>query len=187
VVEVVALQDLVAELGEAHAVVGLHALLHAVLAEHDAHAEIAADLAQQVDKGERLEPVVVVDQDGRIGGLRVEVDEAREVLFNADEVALDLFRAEEIALFGFSGRIADETGGAADERDDPVARALQMGQRHDGHKVTGLQAVVSGVEARVDGQRRVQRLGQFRAGHVFEQVTGFKGVKDIHGMRCVIE
>ena len=95
--KIVALQNLVAELGEAHAVLGREALLDAVLGEHLRHAEMFADLAQKGDERKFFQPIVVVDDDGRCGRV-VEIQETGKILANSHEVLRDLLLAEQLPL-----------------------------------------------------------------------------------------
>ena len=73
--EIVALQKLVGELGEAKTIAGgtVEALLHAVLGHHVVHSDVLTHLTGKIQEGEVLHPVVVVHQLGGVGFLRVEV------------------------------------------------------------------------------------------------------------------
>ena len=61
--EVVALQELVGELGEAEAVAGsaVEALLDAVLGHHVVYGDVLAHLAGEVEEGEILHPIIIID------------------------------------------------------------------------------------------------------------------------------
>ena len=89
--EVVGLDQLVAELGVAHAVLALQPGPHALLAQHPGHAEVLAHIAQKVNVGELPHPVVVV-HDLRGRRLAVEVQESGQVLANPGEIPLDVLR-----------------------------------------------------------------------------------------------
>ncbi|KAG7666465.1 hypothetical protein KSW81_008414 [Nannochloris sp. 'desiccata'] len=75
--KVEALQDLVAELGVADALVAVEARAHGVFLEHRADAVVLADVAQELDRAHRRRPVEVVDE---LRGIRpLEGEEARHL------------------------------------------------------------------------------------------------------------
>ena len=136
--EVVALEDLVAELGERErALARLEAFLHALLGEHLRDAEVDRDVAEELDRARPLVPVVVVHEDRGVG--TVEVEDARKVLADALLVLLHLFHGEHVALGGLAGGVADEARGAAHEGDHLVPGLLEAAEHHDGHEVPRLQ------------------------------------------------
>src|SRR5690606_22612210 len=57
-----ALQQLVAELGVADAGVAVEPGGHSILLQHRAHAEVLADIAQEVDRRQLGRPVEIVDE-----------------------------------------------------------------------------------------------------------------------------
>jgi hypothetical protein len=92
--EVVGLEQHVAELGVGDALVGAgQPGLHRVLGHHLVDGEVLPDVPQEVEQGQGLEPVSVVDQEGTgpvVGpGVR-EVEEAVELLPDALEVGAEL-------------------------------------------------------------------------------------------------
>ncbi len=74
---IVALKELIGELGEAHALLrfAAQALFHGVLGHHVVDGDVLADVADEVQEAIVLHPVVVVDKLGGIGRVRVEVKE----------------------------------------------------------------------------------------------------------------
>ena len=82
--EVVALQQLVGELGERQTVASrtVQALLNAILGHHIVHGDVLTHLTGKVEEGEVLHPVVVIDHDGSIGFLRLEVEELRHLFLD---------------------------------------------------------------------------------------------------------
>ena len=156
-VEVVALHELVAELGEGHAFgrVALEALLHGILRHHVVHGDMLADVADEIDEGIVLHPVVVVHEFGLVGGVGVEVQETGELLLQAGDVMVEGLLVQEVALGRLHGRVADHAGGPAHEGEGLVSAALEMLQDHHAHEMPDMQ----GVGRRVDAH--VGRLGTF--------------------------
>ena len=76
--EVEALEELVGEFGEAESVASLsiEALLYRLLGHHVVDGDVLADFAGEVEEGEVLHPVVVVDELGLVGGVAFKVEEA---------------------------------------------------------------------------------------------------------------
>src|SRR5699024_11402404 len=148
--EVHALQDLVAELGEADALVTGQAPGHGVLGEHGAQAEVFADLTQHVDCGEVFGPVEVVHQQGRV--LPVEVEELGNLgVQPARPVGHDLLGVQ--VTFPGHTRVTDHAGRTAHQGDRPVPGALQVPQQHQLHEVSVMQAGGGGIEAAIVGDR----------------------------------
>ena len=149
--EVVALQQLVGELGERHALLELavEAALDAVLGHHVVHGDALADVACEVEEGEVLHPVVVVDELGGIGRIAVEVEEARQLLADAGHVVAQRGLVQQVALLALAAGVANHAGGAAQQGDGLVAAALQMAQHHDATEVADMETVGSGVDAHV--------------------------------------
>ena len=71
---------------------------------------------------------------------RREVEEALELPADTLGVLGGLLERQQVALLALAARIADEPGAAADQRDRPVAVALQAGEAHDGEQRAGVQA-----------------------------------------------
>ena len=73
--EIVALKQLISELGERKSVVSLavQALLYAVFSHHVVDGDVLAHLSCKVKKGELLHPIVVIDQLGLVGFAAIEV------------------------------------------------------------------------------------------------------------------
>ena len=73
--EVVALKQLIGELGEAEAVASgtVKALLHALLGHHIVHGDMLTNLTSKVEEGEVFHPVIVIYHLGSIGLFRLEI------------------------------------------------------------------------------------------------------------------
>ena len=159
-VEIIALHQLVAEFGEGHALGGVarKALLHGVLRHHIIDGDGLADVADEVDEGVVLHPVVVVHELRLVGGVGVEVEEMRQLGLDARHVVRERCLVEQVALLALHRRVADHAGGAADQRERLVAAVLEMLQDHHAHQVPDVQ----GVRRRVDSDvRRLRAFHQF--------------------------
>ncbi len=98
------LQDLVAELGVADALVGVEARADGILLEHRADAVVLADVAQEVDRAQRRGPVEVVDDAG--GVVALEAQEALDLRAQvADPLGDGLLRVQR--ALGGRPRVAD--------------------------------------------------------------------------------
>ena len=89
-----------------------------------------ADVAQEIDVVERVEPVGIVRHDGVAAGA-FEFQELGEDRADAFEIFVDHLLGEDAAAFVLAGGIADARGAAAHQRDRPVAGLLQPIQHHD--------------------------------------------------------
>ena len=98
-----------------------------------------ADIADELQEGELAHPVVVVDQQGGVGFLAVEVEELAQLFFDALLVVAQRGFIQQVAFLAFAGGVADHAGGAAEQGDGPVAAALQVRQHHDAHQVADMQ------------------------------------------------
>jgi hypothetical protein len=110
VVKVVPLEQLVRKFGERKA--GFESLFHAVLSHHVVHRQVLAGLAQELQETDVLEPVVVVDQFGRVG-TAAEVEKLFELLADAGLIAEQYVFGKELSFGRLARRVADHAGGAA--------------------------------------------------------------------------
>ena len=177
--EVVALKNLIAELGEREgALARLEALLDRLLREHLRHAEVDRYVAQKLDCARALVPVVVVDHDGCVGA--VEVEYPRKVLSYALLVLLDLLYREHVSLGGLAARVANEPRRAADKRDHLVAGELETAEDDDGNEVSCLQGAGRRVKTAIDSHGLLEGLLDFRVGHGLHESACPKFVKQFH-------
>ena len=139
--EVVALQQLVGELGEGHPFTGLaaQALLHGVFRHHVVDGEVLADVADEVEEAVVFHPVVVVDQDGTVGDVALEIEEFGKLLLDGFLVVAQRRLVEQVALGGLHGGVADHAGGTAYEGYRRVSGALQVLEHHHPHQVAYMQ------------------------------------------------
>ena len=146
--EVVALQHLVAELGEGDAFLRVQAAGDRVLGEHGAQTEVLADVTQEVDDGHRGGPIVIGHETYgvRAFGVQNAADLVLQTIGPAGHHVLRVERA-----FAGLARVADESGGAADQGDWMMARKLQVTHVDELHEVADMQRCSSGVEAAIIG------------------------------------
>ena len=126
--EVVGLQDLVVELDEGQAL--LQADLVRLGRQHAVHAEVPADVAQEIDVLERQQPVRVVDHDRPVAGGGQELPYLR---LDVAAVLLDGLVREELPHLGLAAGVSDHGGTAPQHRDGPVTGHRQVSHRHQGH------------------------------------------------------
>jgi len=158
VVEVVRLEHLVGELGEAHAVCALQPGLHAVAAEHGAHPEVTSGLRQEVHRPPVLVPAQVVQHGhrahfcGAVPHVQLVVGEnPLDALPEAAGVRLHRVRRQRLALARLPARVPDPRRGPSEHREDVVPRAPEVQQADDREQVAHVEAVGRGVEPAVGG------------------------------------
>ena len=151
--EVVALQELIGELGEGKAVAGLavEALLHAVLSHHIVDRDMLADIAHEVEEAVVLHPVVVVHHLGLVGLCAVKVEEFGHLLLDALLIVIERVGVKQVALLALARRVADHAGSPAHEEEGLVAAALQVAEHHDAAQVAYVKRVGRRVGAQIGG------------------------------------
>ena len=149
--EVVALKELIGELGERHSILCLtiEAALHTVLCHHIVDGDALANFAGKIEEGEILHPVVVVDQFGLVWCVALKVEEVCELLLDALYIVTQSLFVQQVALLTLAAWVAYHACCTADEGDGLVAAALQVAQHHHTTKVADVQAVCCGVNADV--------------------------------------
>ena len=100
VVEIVALDELVGELGKRHTVAGFttQTLLDRVLGHHIIHGNSLAYFTRKVDEREILHPVVVVHHNRREFARRIKIQKSRQHTFNPGHILSQSFLIEQIAF-----------------------------------------------------------------------------------------
>jgi hypothetical protein len=161
--EIIGLQHDVVEFEERKRLVAVEAQLDAVLGQHAVDREVAADIAQQRDVAQFVEPIGVVDHD-RVARPLAETHEIGEDLADPLHVMGDLAVVEQAARFVLARGIADPGRAAAHQHDRLVAGLLEQAQEHDRHEVADMQAVGSAVVADIGGElplgeARIERRG----------------------------
>jgi hypothetical protein len=153
--EVVGLEDHVVELEKRQRLLAVEARLHALEGEHAVDREVAADVAEELEIVEPVEPFGVVQHD-RLPGRVVEV--LGEDAADRRDVRRDLGGREQRALVGAERGIADLGRAAAHQRDRPVAGLLQPAQHHDVEQMADVERLGGGVVADVGGHDTGQKL-----------------------------
>ena len=100
-VEIVGLQELVAKLRVADPTIPIHAGLDGILGEHGVHGKMLSDVAQEIEEAQWGGPISIINELGRIF-CAFEVEESRELLFDAADVVGQLFACEQVALCGLA-------------------------------------------------------------------------------------
>ena len=121
--EIVGLQDHVVEFEERQFLLAVEPQLHRIEGEHAVDREMPADVAQEIDVVERVQPVGIVGHDGVAAGI-LECQELGEDGADALEIFVDISSVRMRAALVLAGRIADARGAAAHQRDRPVAGLL---------------------------------------------------------------
>ena len=158
--EVVCLEDHVVELQERERLLAVEAELHRLETEHPVDREVPPVLAQEGDVVKGVEPVRVVDHQGRAA---VEIEEALEHASDAGDVGLDMPLGQELPALVLSRRVSDLGGAASHEDDGTMAGTLHVPEQHDLDKASDVKGIGRRVEPDVAGDPaggggRVQRL-----------------------------
>ena len=150
--EIVALQDHVVEFEEGHRLLALQPKLHGVECQHAVDGEMGADIPQQVDVAQLVQPVGVVDHD-RVGRTVAEAQERAEAALDPLHIRRDLRVGQHLPRLVFARGIADPRRPPAHQHDRLVAVFLQQTQDHDLHQTADVQAVGGAIEADIGGRR----------------------------------
>ena len=138
--EVIALQELVGELGEAQAVAGgaVEALLHTVLGHHIVHGDVLAHLARKIEESEVLHPVIVIHHLGGVRLLRLEIKEFGHLVLDAFLVVAQSLFVEQVTFLALARWVTNHTRCTAYKNDGLVTAALQVAEHHDAAKVSDM-------------------------------------------------
>ena len=191
--EVVALEKLVGEFGERHPLARFarKTLLHGVLGHHVVDGQILAHVADKVEECVVLHPVVVVHEDGGVGGVAVEVEEAGQLTLDGLLVMAQCSHVEELALLALHRGVANHAGGASHQRDGLVAGALQVFEHHHPHEVADMQRVSCGVDAEICGGHPLVELFVGAGHHLVDHAAPGKFFYEVHwsvilfGVLCI--
>jgi len=165
--EIIGLQNHVIEFQERQFLLSLQPQFHRIETEHAIDRKMPADIAQEIDIVERIQPIGIVRHDrivpGRFAG-RAKAQETRKDRANAFEVFVDIVVRKQPPAFVLAGRIADARGAAPHQGDRTMSGLLQPVQQHDRQQGTDMQRRRGAVEADIAGNRRrtrqrVERLG----------------------------
>ena len=153
--EIVGLQHHVIEFEERQFLLAVEPHLDRVEGEHAVDREVLADIAQEIDVVERVQPVGIVGHDG-VAAVALEFQKLGKDRADADEVLVDHVLGENAAAFVLAGRVADAGGAAAHQRDRPVAGLLHPIEHHDRQQRADMQRGGGAVEADIGGDWRLR-------------------------------
>src|SRR5688500_916029 len=103
-----------------------------------------ADVAKEGQDVDCAEPFSVIHDLRGIAG-RVEIQEAPELMPNADDVGFNLLAREQDALLRLAAWIADHPGAATNDRDWRMPEPLQARETHHGQQRSDVQARGRGI------------------------------------------
>ena len=150
--EVIALQDHVVKLEEGQRLLAFQAQLDRVETQHAVDGKVDADLPQQGDIAQGVQPVGVVGEH-RVGRSIAEAQEWGEAAADAGHVGVDGIVDQQLTRLVLAGWVADAGGAAAEQDEGAVAVLLQKAKDHDLHEAADMQAVSRAVEADIGGYR----------------------------------
>ena len=156
--EVVALQHLIAELGEGNALFRIQSTGDGVFGKHGAQTEVLADVTQEVDDVHGGSPIVIGHETNRVAAFHFE-NAADLRLQTLGPTSHDILRIQR--AFARLARIADQTGGAADQSNRMMTRSLKMAHIDQLHQIADMQGSCGRVKTAIIGNRiSVQRFGE---------------------------
>lgn len=160
VVEVIRLEHLVGELGQAHAVRALQPGLHAVPTQHGAHPEVPPDLRQEAHHVPVLVPAQVVQYShgAQLPGAILEIElvvgeNPLDALPDAAGVLLRSLRGQTLPLARFPARVSDLRRGSSEHSQDVMAGIPEVQEADESEQIAHMEAVGGGVEAAVNSLR----------------------------------
>ena len=180
--EVVTLQQLIGELGEAQTIAGfaVESALHRVLGHHVIDSDMLAHLAGEVKEGVVFHPVVVVDQLGSVRRIALKVEETTQLLFDALHIVAQRGLVQQVALLALARGVANHASGTADQSQRFMSAALEMSQHHHAAQVAYMQAVGGGVNAYVCSGGLLGKLFLSAWHDLVEHASPFKFFYKVH-------
>ena len=157
---VISLKKLVAELSERHSLTRLvgKAFLHGVLRHHVVDSDVLTDVADEIEEGISLHPVIVVDKLSLVGSIGIEVENLGELGTDTLDIVKEGLLIEKLALLGLHRRVTDHAGGSADQGDRLVTALLEMPQYHYADKMADVQGVSRRVDSDISGLRTFHKF-----------------------------
>ena len=167
--KIIGLQDHVIEFEEGERLLPIQPHLHRIEAQHPVDREMLADIAQERDIFEAVQPLRIVEHDG-VGRPVPEGQEAGEHALDAGDILRDQIGGEQLARFILKARVADLAGAAAHQDDGLVSRALQLAQHHDRHQMPDMQRRRGRIETDIARHNllRGERIQPFRVGQLVD-------------------
>ena len=160
------LQQLVGELGKGHTlrVLAVEAFLDGIFRHHIVDGNKFAHIARKVKERIVFHPVVVVDQFGCVGCVRIEVKEMFQLLAYGGNVMAQSLFGKQVTFGGLAGRVTNHTCGTSDKGNRFMAAALQVTQHHNAAQVPYMETICRRIYAYVCRGGLFHQL-LFRAGH----------------------
>jgi len=153
--EVVRLEDHVVELEEAQGLLAPEPRLDGLEGQHAVDAKVLADVAEELDVLEAVEPVGVV-YEPRVARSVAENEEVLEDGADLGHVAIDGGVVQKPPRLVLAARVPDFCRAAADEDDGRVSVPLEQAEDHDLEQGSDVEGVGGRVEAEVRGHAAVR-------------------------------
>jgi hypothetical protein len=126
----------------------LQALFVGFRRQHPVDAEVSAELSQKGHIVELQQPSAVVNSQPDV---TIDREVTVNLCFDFLGVLGYLFECEHSAQFRSAARVAYHSRPVSDDGDGPMARALQIRQRHEGNQISYVQAIGGGVKTDIGG------------------------------------
>ena len=180
--EIVALEQLVGEFGERHAVAALavEASLDGVLCHHVVDGNAFTDFACEVKEGVVLHPVVVVHQFCRIRGIAFEVEETAELFLDACHIVAQGLLVEEVAFLAFPRGVANHSGCTSYQCQGFVSCTLQVAEHHHATEVADMERIGGRVNAHIGRYHAFVKEFFCSGHHLVEHTAPFQFFYKIH-------
>ena len=182
VIKIVGLQEHVAELGVADAIVAIfHAGADRFLGHHGVDREVLAHVPQEFEVGDGPEPIEIVHQACRIAR-RIEVEESGQLLLDRGDVVLQHVRGQQVALRGTPAGVTDHAGRSTSQRQGHMTGLLKTSQAQEWYQIAHMQGIGRGIKAAIQGQRsRGETGGQgFQVGAIGVEAPPAQFVENVH-------
>ena len=149
--EVVTLQKLIGKLGKAKSIASLtiQTLLHTILSHHIVDGNMLTNQTSEVEEGEVLHPVIVVNHLSLVRLVAIKVKELAYLLFNSLLIMVKCFSIKKVTLLTLARRVTNHTSSTTHEEIRFMSATLQMTQHHDTTEVSDVQRVSCWVSTQV--------------------------------------
>ena len=179
--EVVALQQLIGELGERHTVaLAIEALLNRILGHHIVYGDHLTDVACEIEEGEVLHPVVVIHEQCCVGCVAIEIDQLRELSLDRLLIVAQGSLVKQVTLLRLAAGVANHTRSTTYQCDGAVTATLEVLQDHNAHQVTDMQRVSRGVDTQICSGHLLGQLLLSSGHNVVDHTTPFEFFYKIH-------
>ena len=161
--KVIGLKDHIIEFEESERLLPIKAQLDRIKRQHAVDREMAANVAQQFDIAQLIEPICVIDHDC-IGRAVAKGQEALKNPADGGDIAVDSIGIEHLADFILAGWIPHLGRPTAEQNNRLMSGLLQATQQHDRHKITDMKrggCCIKSHITRHNGVRRqlIERIG----------------------------